>query len=609
MTRPGLKERFRLTLKVGSALRLVWRSARGWTIVSLILLVIMAVLPLVGLWAMKQVVDAVTIADVVEPVRRVLVWVGILTLVGFLTSVGRSLTRLANEAQGHLVTDHMLHVLHSKALEVDLGYYENPAYFDTLHRAQQEAPFRPTRIVNNLSQVGQSAVTSVGVVLLLVTVHWILAVLLILAVIPGLLVRQRHADKLFHWHRQRVESERRALYLDRLLMGAEHARELRIFGLGAELSRRFKELRDQVRGERISLAVQKSTADLWTQLAGAAVLLGSLGYIGYRTAQGFLSAGDLVMYFGAVQKGQALLQSLFGGIGSLYEDNLFLTTLDDFLSLEPTVAAPPHPATVPTSPQSGFELKDVSFSYPGSSRALIDNVSLTIGTGEMVALVGANGSGKTTLVKLLCRLYDPDKGSATLDGVDLRQFDPVAYRRHLAVVFQDFARYQMTVSENIWFGDVEKEANDQRLAEAIRNAGAEELIASLPEGTDTLLGKWFAGGEELSLGEWQKLALARAFFSDSQLLILDEPTSSLDAQAEAEVFDSLRGLTRDRSVLVISHRFSTVRMADRICVLENGRITETGPHDQLLAARGTYARLFELQASMYGETPAASEAT
>jgi ATP-binding cassette subfamily B protein len=293
-----------------------------------------------------------------------------------------------------------------------------------------------------------------------------------------------------------------------------------------------------------------------------------------------------------------VLGTFLGGFGGLYEDNLFLSNLDDFLDLEPEVVGPATPKPVPSPIRSSIELQGVGFRYPGSSRPLLEDIDLSVKPGQMVALIGPNGSGKTTLVKLLCRLYDPLSGSVTIDGTDIREFDPAELRRHINIVFQDYGRYHVSARDNIWFGDIHRPP-DERIEAAARSAGAHDVIQSLRHGYETTLGRVFEGGEELSVGEWQKIALARIFVGDAQLIIVDEPTSALDAQAEADVFNTLRGLVRDRAVIVISHRFSTVLMADFIYVLDSGRIIESGTHDQLMRVGGMYAHLFETQAAPY----------
>jgi ATP-binding cassette subfamily B protein len=564
--------------------------------------VIQAGLPLLVLYLTKLIVDAVSAGVTSGTVgfETVLLYIGFAALAGLFASFVGSLEGLASEAQGHLVTDHVLEVIHDKSVVVDLAYYEDARYHDTLHRAQQQAPYRPTRVLSGLLQVARNGLTAVGIVALLATVHLALAGLLFAAVVPSLFVRLRHADRTYRWQLRRAPTERRASYFSWILVNAIPAKEVRTGGLGPPLIDRFRNLRGILRDEKIQLSRTRIAGEMGAQALAAIAVFASFGLVAFQTFQGVLSLGDLVMYFGAVQKGQSVMAGLFGAVGSLYENNLFLSLLDDFLEVSPKVTTPEDPRPIPRPIRHGVVFEDVSFRYPGSSRPLLADVDLTIRPGEVVALVGPNGAGKTTIAKLLCRLYDPDKGLITLDGVDVREFRPEEYRRQMGVMFQDFGRYQLSARENIWFGDVCREPEGGWIEKAARTAGADPFIRELRYGYDTVLGRLFEDGEELSTGEWQRVALARAFAGDAQLLVVDEPTSALDAEAEAEFFGTLRRLVRERSALLISHRFSTVRMSDRIYVLDEGRIIESGSHDELMRAGGMYAGLFRMQALPYG---------
>jgi ATP-binding cassette subfamily B protein len=362
---------------------------------------------------------------------------------------------------------------------------------------------------------------------------------------------------------------------------------------------RFRDLRRKLRGEKLGIAARRSVADLVAQTSATVAIYGSFAFIAYQTVQGVITLGDLVMYFMAFQRGQGFLQEMLSGLAGLYEDNLFLSNLYEFLDLKPKVVEPAHASPVPRPMQTGIVLNHVSFQYPTGARKVLEDVSLSIRPGEVVALVGENGSGKTTLVKLLCRLYDPTGGTITIDGMDLRRFETAALRREFSVLFQDYAQYHLTARENIWFGNTALPPDHERVVAAARDSGADDVIRGLPKGYETILGKLFEDGEELSIGEWQKVALSRAFLRDAQIIILDEPTSSLDAKAEYTIFQNFRKLAEGRTAILISHRFSTVRMADRIYVLKEGRIIEGGTHEELVSVGGTYARLFEMQAQHY----------
>ncbi|EKD29189.1 MAG: hypothetical protein ACD_79C00023G0001, partial [uncultured bacterium] len=328
-------------------------------------------------------------------------------------------------------------------------------------------------------------------------------------------------------------------------------------------------------------------------------MYGSYAYVSFQAIDGKVTLGDMVMYYQAFQRVQAFFQGILSSLAGLYEDNLFLSNLYEFLDLKQTVPEPDSVKPVPVPMQEGIALKNVSFQYPESSRKVLQNISLTIRPGEVVALVGENGSGKTTLIKLLCRLYDPTSGTIAIDGIDLRQFAKKALRHEISIIFQDYVHYQLSGRENIWLGNTSIPLDDERVIKAAKRSGADEVIKKLPQGYDTLLGKMFAEGCELSIGEWQKVALARAFMHDAQIIVLDEPTSSMDARAEYEVFRSFRQLVAGRTAILISHRFSTVRMADRIFVLKQGSIIEGGSHEELMSQKGIYADLFERQARAY----------
>lgn len=590
-------------LKLKRAIVLVWQSASSWTVIHVTLTTIQSILPLVLLYIIKLIVDNIAISlkigDKTEIFGHILFLLLSAGLVMLLINVNAVISELALTTLSQRVTDHLQVTLYKKAIEIDLESYESPQHQDILERAKWEAPTRPTQILNSLTSIGQSVISLLAIIGLLISLHWGLIGVLLVASIPSILVRFRQSKILYKWHRRQTELERKAGYIGHLLLGDHPAKEIRLFNLGNLLIDRFYRIREQLYKEKLAITSRQAINQLITQgFTGIAVLI-TYGFIIHQTIYSKFQLGDLVLYSQAFQRGQGALAGLISGLGQLHENNLFLADLFEFLALKPTITEPAHPKLVPRPMQQGIVFQNVSFQYQNSPRQAIKQVNLTIAPGEIIALVGENGSGKTTLVKLLSRLYDVTHGSITIDGINLQHFSFSDWHRQLSVIFQDFTHYHLTAEDNIWFGNIDLPPTRERITQAALMSGADAVIQSLPFGYDTLLGKWFKGGEELSGGQWQKIALARAFLRDAQLVVLDEPTSAMDAKAEAEVFEQFRSLMRGRSALLITHRLSTVKMADRIYVMHQGEIVESGTHEQLMAQKGTYAHLFKIQARNY----------
>ena len=580
----------------------IWRSGPGWTVVSLIVVVVQGMLPLLILYLMKLAVESVegTLGyDTIGGFNSMTVLIALLGAATLLEAVSSSVDRVISMVQGNVVTDRMYDVLHTKSTEVDLEYYESVQYHDTLHRAQEEASVRPARVLNNLRQLIQNSISVTAIGVLLLWLHWAVVFVLLAAALPGVFVRIKYAKKMHIWERHSTPLERQAAYLNGMLTKDAYAKEARLFGLGSLFADRFRRLQSQLRREKVGITTKKTFAELLTISTAICVSFGLLGYLAMRTVQGLMSLGDLVMFYAAVQRGQALIRQVFNSIADLYEDDLFLGNLYRFLELKPRLQEPARPKPLSRPLKSGIVFDHVSFRYPGDEHRVLEDIALTIRPGEHVALVGENGAGKTTIAKLLCRLYDPTSGAITLDGIDLRQYATQDLRRSVSVVFQDYSRYQLTARENIWLGNINVPPDSLYVDRAARKAGIHPVISQLANGYDTVLGKSFDGGQELSAGEWQKIAIARAFLHDGEIIVLDEPSSSLDAQAEYEIFERFHQLMKGKTAILISHRLSTVKMVDRIYVLKHGRIAESGTHKELMKESQIYAGMFETQAQRY----------
>jgi len=594
------KERLNALKNIPPVLRMVWDSGRAVVLSGSVLRVVAALIPLSMLGVTRWIIDAI-VAHVSsrQPLPHPFWW---FVALGFaLATLGTVLIRTIDYCDSLLADKFTRHIsvrIMEHASRLDLVCYEDPVFYDKLERARVQATDR-LGMIQAIGRVLQQVVTTATLAAsIFVFSPWLLVVLIV-CVVPAFLGESHFAFLGYSQNFRQTPVRRQLDYLRVLGASKESAKELKLFGLSSFLTGRYIELSDQIYRQNVALARRR----LW---AGSLLsLLSTLGYYGtyafviYATVAGKLSVGTLTFLAGAIAGASSNIQMIFSTFSSIADQALFLTDLLDFFGVRPSVQSKPDAPPAPRPIRYGFEFQNVSFAYPGSSRLVLKNLDFRLEPGERIALIGENGQGKTTVVKLLTRLYDPSAGKILLDGVDLREYDLEDLCRQTAVIFQDFMRYEMTASENIAMGQIEERQNDFKIEAAARKSLAETVIRRLPRGYRQMLGRRFEGGVDLSGGEWQKMALARAYLRDAQLLILDEPTASLDARSEHEVFQRFAELTAAKMALLISHRFSTVRMADRILVLEDGKIAEQGGHQGLVARGGRYSEMFELQAANY----------
>jgi ATP-binding cassette subfamily B protein len=596
----GWRERLRALRNVPVVLRFVWESGRTVVVLGLLSRVLASLLPLALFWVSKLIID--TIYRILTTHRSPGAGLWWLVAAEFAIAVTAGVLSRAIDYLDALLAGRYTHHISVRVMEhaagLDLMAYEDPEFYDRLERARVQATDR-LYMIQAIGRLIQQVVTTLTLsVSIMVFSPWLL-LLLIVGVIPAF-VGETHFAFLGYAKNFRQTPIRRQLDYLRILGGSkEAAKELKLFGLKDFLTARFKGLSTQVYEEDVALARRKMTVGLFLSAIGTAGYYTAYVFAVWRTVTGVFSFGTLTFLANAIRDASSNLQQTFSTLSTIADQSLFLTDLIAFFEMRPTIQSKPNAVPAPRPIRHGFEFRNVSFRYPGSSRLVLNKLNFHFRPGERVALIGENGEGKTTIVKLLTRLYDPVEGQVLLDTVDLREYSLEDLYREIGVIFQDYMRYEMTARENIAVGRIEQIDNLQLLRQSAQKSMADDVVGKLPSGYEQMLGRRFDGGVDLSGGEWQKVALARAYLRDAQVLILDEPTSALDARSEYEVFQRFAELTAAKMALFISHRFSTVRMADRIVVLENGRIAEDGDHDALTHLGGRYAEMFELQAASY----------
>jgi ATP-binding cassette subfamily B protein len=582
------------------ALKLVWKVARPWTIAWIVLLILQGVLPASIVYLTKLVVDGVVVTvrngSSWPDVRHVLVLLVILGGILVLMEVVRVGVNWVRAVQAELLQDQITSLIHEKSVTADLAFYELSDYYDHLHRARAEAWYRPVALLGNLGALLQNSITLLAMAVILIPLGPWLALALMFSTLPAFYVVVHYALAEYQWRQQATGDERRAWYYDWIMTTAEAAAELRLFGLGNYFQTKYKGLRQRLRGERFQLRRKQSVAELGASVIALLIVGGALGWMVWQALQGFVTLGELALIYAAFNQGQGLMRTLLENAGQLYGNSLFLGNLFEFLSLETRITCrggTPWPPVLEI--KTGINFNSVSFTYPGASGKALDNFTMTIPSGKIVAIVGPNGAGKSTLLKLLCRFYDANEGRIDIDATDVRDFETDDLRRLITVLFQQPFHYNTTVRENVLYGDLNVNASDAQVQAALRAAGADEIVSRLPQQDQTLLGRWFAGGTELSVGEWQRIALARAFLRKAPIIVLDEPTSALDPWAEADWLERFRELAQGRTSIIITHRFTTAMHADVIHVMNHGRIVESGNHHVLLNQSGLYAESWSRQ--------------
>jgi ATP-binding cassette subfamily B protein len=588
--------------QISRTLALLWRSSKGWSSLTAVLAAVQSVLPLLALAIFARLLEEVEhgLSSPDADNTPLVLLIVLAVVIALSEHLAQGLSRYVQEAHALTLGASLQDSIQEKMTAIDLRTFDDPSLHDLLYRAQRDSATRPAQIVRALAEVTTQALALIGIVIYLISLQSSIGLALILASVPGVLSRLFYAQRLYQWDRQRSTLTRKVGYLNWLLTHVRNAREVRIFGLGRFLRSRYDALNRQFMAERLGLLRVFTLTDMAANTAMTLALYVVLAGLIIGTQSGNIALSVLVVAYQAFQRAQAALNTIVAEAARVYENNLYLATIFELLDL-PVVAGPPNPEPVPAQLRTGISVEGVTFSYPGSRQPALRDVSLFVRPGEVIALVGENGSGKSTLIKLLCGLYAPDTGRLCLENIDYREYDPAALRTRFSPIFQDYVWYQLlTVRENVTLGAVDIPVESERVTKALRESGAAAFVERLPDGDATLLGREFENGSDLSVGQWQKIALARAIYRDSPIIILDEPSSALDPLAEADVFEQFHTLRQGRTAILVSHRLSNVLSADCIYVLQDGRIVERGTHPELMTLpEGVYQRMFRVQQKGY----------
>lgn len=605
MTDEGFRKTILFILRnTPRAFRLVWDISHVFTVILSAFTVVQGFIPLAKVWVGKLIMDSI-----VEAIRNpdqgpaleaifflVALEVGIVLGNDILTRVQGIIQRRVNSQLAHRIEILIL----EKAVTLDLAFYEDPSFHDQLVNAQQEAGTRPLALVNQVFSLGQKLITLSAFLATLTRLHPLVVVALFVAVVPNILVQTWVAQATYQLRRRRTSTSRRMRYLRDLLVSAQAVKEIKLFNLSSHFLDRYRTFFRELLGEELALERRRAVVSWGMTLLSSAAFYGSYAYMIAQTVAQHITLGDMTLYVGIFRQGQSQLRSFLGGLTSLYENNLYLNNLYEFLALEPQIRALAGAQPAPEVIREGIEFRNVSFRYPGREEWTLRHINLFIQPGESIALLGENGAGKSTLIKLLARLYDPTEGDIFIDGVNLKDIDPSSWQARLGIIFQDFVQYQMSVGENIGLGRVEALEDEEQIRAAAQLSGVAEVIEDLPRGYDTPLGKQFDGGVQLSGGQWQRVALARAFVRDAPILVLDEPASAMDPMAQHSLLHRFGELTWDKTTIVITHRFTTVyHCCQRILVLGEGHILEDGLHEELMALEGVYATMYRTQSAAF----------
>lgn len=585
-------KKFRSNIKLKRTIDLIWSITQGNVIYTLGIIILESLFFMGSLYFFKQLVDIVAVPNQADQQGLVVLYLisAALTTVAFLSL--RAWASYLTLKQTALINEYVDDKIHSIAVALDLSFYESPAYFNTLNRAKNAGPERPAAILSDIINLVKNAITMVVLTAALISISWKLMPLLALFILPTLLVRLQFADILYNWQLSITPIERKTTYLSSLITGDVAAKEIKAFSLGNHFRSLYLDIRLNLMEQKLGINKKAIQNETITNLMAAVGVLSCIAFISLNAINGKSTIGDIALFLVVFPQLFGVMQGLSGSISSLYQNNIFLSYLFDLFDLENTMKDSKANLPIPQN-NPDLILENVSFKYPHAEKITLSNINLKIPAGKVVALVGLNGSGKTTLIKLLCRLYDPSSGSIRLGGEDIKNYKIDDYRKQISVVFQDFVKYNMTVSENIHFGNIDSDMDLDFIMDSAIKSGAHDYIKEFPDGYDTIMGRIFEDGREVSIGQWQKLAIARAFYSKSQFLIFDEATSALDAKSEHELFDNLRKHIGNRGILVISHRVSAIKHADYIYVMSNGKIAQEGVHEDLVSEPGDYAKLFK----------------
>lgn len=577
---------------IPNTLGLIWEAAHGWTIAWAIFLLIQGVLPIALVFLSGSLVNSIsniggagTYSSYAEPIK----WIIILIVLMVISQALNSLNGWVRTVQAELVQDHIFALIHAKAMELDISFYDSPDYYDRLYRARVDAYDRPIALLENIGALVQNSLTFLAMAAILLRFAWWMPIVLLVGMLPALLMIVNYTIREYTWRHKNTQAFRKVNYYDWILTERETSMELRLFSLGDIFRRTYQDIRRRLREEHAQLARSQAFGDMFAGILALFTTGGLLVWMIWRLVNAQITLGDIAIFYQAFNQGQKIFQILLGSVGQILRNILFIENLFEFLKLQPLKKGVDPSAFIGRPVILGdINFQHVYFKYPESEKLALQDFNLAIPLGQIAAVVGENGAGKSTVTKLLCRFYDPDSGRITINGVDLLKFEPIELWKSITVMFQNPTHYHDTAANNIAFGDIASIPSNERIMQSSRAAGAHDLISMLPDGYESILGKWF-GGTELSSGEWQRIGLARAFLRDAPIMILDEPTSAMDSWAEADWMLKFRSLAKGRTVLLITHRFTTAMQADIIHVMSSGKIIESGTHSELMKRNGKYA--------------------